>query len=405
MALSETQLREYVQRLLLSRMRILCNHGFYGLLLMHMRYGVDETVETAYTDGERIVFGSGFLDDLSDSELDFVMMHEIMHVVLHHCFRGAGCDDELFNKACDIVVNSNLLLENKMHLSSITLAEYGESMHLTPDGKEGYEFTAEQVYGMLTLLNAKDKSGNTENKSGEAQPEDRWDDHGKWGSCENPDYMRDAWNKRLKDAAEAMEIRDPLNARGTLPLFAQRLLGKLKEAKTDWRAVLNDFVQEEVVDYSFMPPDRRFSDGDFFLPDFNEKDVSAENILFMIDTSGSMSDSMITEAYSEVKGALEQFGGKLKGWLGFFDAAVVEPVPFETVNEFEVIHPEGGGGTDFGVVFDYVREKMETPPVSIIVLTDGYAPFPEQENAGGIPVLWLLNNKTVNPPWGKVARI
>lgn len=23
----------------------------------------------------------------------------------------------------------------------------------------------------------------------------------------------------------------------------------------------------------------------------------------------------------------------------------------------------------------------------------------------GIPVLWLLNNEEVNPPWGKVARI
>ena len=70
MALSEKKIRGYIQRLLLSRMRILCNHGFYGLLLMHMRYGVDEKEETAYTDGERIVFGTDFLDNLSDSELD-----------------------------------------------------------------------------------------------------------------------------------------------------------------------------------------------------------------------------------------------------------------------------------------------------------------------------------------------
>ena len=154
MALSEEKIRGYIQRLLLSRMRILCNHGFYGLLLMHMRYGVDEKEETAYTDGERIVFGTDFLDNLSDSELDFIMMHEIMHVVLQHCFRGFDCDDYMFNVACDIVVNSNLLLENKMLTSSITLDKYGESMHLTPDGKEGYEFTAEQVYGMILLANS-----------------------------------------------------------------------------------------------------------------------------------------------------------------------------------------------------------------------------------------------------------
>lgn len=41
----------------------------------------------------------------------------------------------------------------------------------------------------------------------------------------------------------------------------------------------------------------------------------------------------------------------------------------------------------------------------IIILTDGIAPFPQEKLAGGIPVLWLLNNEKANPPWGKVARI
>lgn len=66
---------------------------------------------------------------------------------------------------------------------------------------------------------------------------------------------------------------------------------------------MNDFIQEEVVDYSFAPPDRRFDDSPFFLPDFNGKEDRVEDILFMIDTSGSMSDDMIAAAYSEVKGA------------------------------------------------------------------------------------------------------
>ena len=36
-------------------------------------------------------------------------------------------------------------------------------------------------------------------------------------------------------------------------------------------------------------------------------------------------------------------------------------------------------------------------PASIIILTDGYAPFPNQALSDGIPVLWLLNNEEVNP--------
>ena len=88
MDLSEEKIKAYIKRLLSSRMRILCNHSFYGLLLMHMIYAVSEKVETACTDGVRITFGTNFLDSLSDSELDFVMMHEILHVVLQHCLRG-----------------------------------------------------------------------------------------------------------------------------------------------------------------------------------------------------------------------------------------------------------------------------------------------------------------------------
>lgn len=443
MALSESKIKGCIKRLLLSRMRILYNHGFYGLLLMHMIYAVSEEIETACTDGVRITFSIDFLDSLSDSELDFVMMHEILHVVLQHCFRGDVEDPEAYNIAADIVVNSNIMLENGMKASSITLSKYGTSMHVAPDGKEGHEYTAEQVYVMLPKnLNKKgnnnlNKKGNNkspgsavggakkENKKGnnkspgsavgrakkeiskeQHQPVRVWDDHSRWGKYEEDDTLRDVWVKRFEDAAEAIKIRDPSNARGLLPAFAERILKELKKTQTDWRTILNDFIQEEVVDYSFTPPDRRFDDSPFFLPDFNGKEDRVEDILFMIDTSGSMSDDMIAAAYSEVKGAIDQFNGKLKGWLGFFDAAIIKPQPFSDENEFKIIKPAGGGGTDFQIIFEYVFHHMSDKlPASIIILSDGDAPFPQEKLAGGIPVLWLLNNEEVNPPWGKVARI
>ena len=137
MDLSEAKKKEYMKRLLMSRLRILVNNGFYGLLLMHMIFALDENCKTAATDGKRIYFGPGFLDDLSDTELDFVMMHEIMHVVLQHCLRGTELDQELFNTACDIVVNSNILKSNNMDLETITLKKYGVAMHIAPDGSEG----------------------------------------------------------------------------------------------------------------------------------------------------------------------------------------------------------------------------------------------------------------------------
>ena len=425
MALCKEDTMKYVKRLLLARMRILAVNGFYGLLLMHVTYSLDEETETAYTDGQRIAFSPKFMDDLSDSELDFVLMHEIMHVVLQHCLRGGDRDDTMFNIACDIVVNSNILLSNQNDLSTITLHKYGESMHIAPDGKEGHLYTAEQVYDMLQKKANKSargkgadggKSGNKDEKSsqenrktggnGKKNTNGGWDDHTRWGTLEEGDYLRDLWVKRFEDACEAISIREASTSCGTLPAFAKRLWGELRKPQTDWRTILHDFVQEDVNDYSFSPPDRRFGETPFFLPDYNEKEDRVEDILFMIDTSGSMTDKMITAAYSEVKGAIDQFDGKLKGWLGFFDAAIIEPKPFSNEEEFRVIKAAGGGGTSFHIIFEYVARYMhDKTPASIIILTDGYAPFPKEEDAMGIPVLWLLNNENINPDWGRVARI
>lgn len=392
MVLSEEKKLEYIKRLLLSRMRILVRQGFYGILLMHMQFSLDDGIETAATDGKRILFNPDFLEKLNDRELDFTLMHEILHCALRHCQRGRDYDQEEFNISCDIVVNSNILLSSQMDLSAITLRNYGESMHIAPDGREGYEYTAEQVYEMLM-------------KKAE-HPSERWDDHTHWEDAEVDEESGNVWAKRLEDACQAISVRDPSGLRGLLPMCAQRLLMELHRPQTDWKKILNDFIQEEIVDYSFTPPDRRFSDSGFFLPDFNEKDDMAEDILFMIDTSGSMSDEMVTVVYSEVKGAIDQFGGKLKGWLGFFDAAVIEPEPFRDEQEFRQIKPAGGGGTDFGVIFTYVRENMsQNLPAIIIILTDGHAPFPEEAMALHIPVLWVLNNEEVTPPWGRVIRI
>ena len=405
MELSSNKIKEYTKRLMLSKMRILCNNGFYGLLLMHMKYGLDAECGTAYTDGKVIRFDPKFLDELNDDELDFIMMHEILHLALQHCFRGRELEKELYNIACDIVVNSNILLSNNMDTRTITLRSDGEAMHLAPNGKEGYEYTAEEVYNMLQknlgMNNAKLQSnGKTKNTTNII------DNHTKWQQIEKNEELEELWISRLDEVSKTIEIRDSIINRETMPAFAQRRLKELKNAQTDWREILIDFLQEEVVDYSFMPPDRRFDDCPFFLPDFNDKDIKPENILFMIDTSASMKDDMVTAAYSEVKGAIEQFNGKLIGMLGFFDAAVIEPVPFENEEEFEMIKAIGGGGTNFQIIFNYVKEYMTVNlPVRIIILTDGYAPFPKESEAMGIPVIWLLNNEKVNPPWGKVARI
>ena len=429
MELSDDKIREYTKRILMSRMRLLVNHGFYGILLLHVKFRLTDEIEIAgfgVDKNEYFIFiNPKILDNISDAEIDHILMHEILHIALQHDKRGQDLIPEKFNIACDIVIESNILKSFDMDINSIFLSVNGGIQeHLAPNGNEGYLYTAEEVYNMLDLI-----PGNTIKEPGSFQPdknrnsswkqdkEDKihgqnpsgFDIHGviEDNDIEDSDIsLKDIWDKHLADACESISIRDAITGRGTIPLLAERMWEEMRKPQTDWRTILNDFVQEEICDYSFAPPDRRFDESPFFLPYFNEKDETVEDILFMIDASGSMSNKDITAAYCEIKGAIEQFNGKLKGWLGFFDAEVIEPIPFENVEEFSVIRPKGGGGTDFQIIFEYVQKHMQDKlPASIIILTDGFAPFPQEKLAGGIPVLWLLNNDEVDPPWGKIARI
>ena len=157
--------------------------------------------------------------------------------------------------------------------------------------------------------------------------------------------------------------------------------------------------------YSFSPVDKRFGESEFFLPDFNENDTIVKDVLFMVDTSASIDALALTMAFSEIKGAIEQFKGRLRGKLGFFDWNVKKTVDFDSVTSLEKITPIGGGGTDFYNVFDYINKVGMGEFSQIIILTDGEAPFPDESMSKGVPVLWLINNEKITPPWGKIARI
>lgn len=399
MELSEQDARVCTQRLLLSRLRLLATNGFFGLLLMHARFGLDTDCDTAYTDGRVIRFSPNFLNELTDRELDFVLMHEIMHMALRHCSRGHQLEHRRFNIACDIVVNSNILLSCNMDKNSITLSKYGVSMHLAPDGKEGYHYTAEQVYGMLPSMPDNPRSGGR-NTAG------FWDDHEKWQETPEDDFEGEQWDHLLQTTCEVISIREASQTYGGGPLMAKRLLKLGRRSEIDWRTVLQEFLQEEINDYSFSPPDRRFSDSDFFLPDYNEKEEVPGTVWFLIDTSGSISDNAIYAAYGEICSAIEQFGGKLEGLLSFTESYVTEPIPFHTVTDLMAIRPIGGGGNDFSDIFRYMRNHMaENLPGYIVIITDGYDRFPPESDAMGVPVLWLINNENATPPWGKIARI
>ena len=129
---------------------MLSKQPFFGVLLMNFRMALDKTTSTSYTDGTRLSFNPDFLKSLSDTELELVMMHEVLHAALGHPFRvQADYEIDLYDLACDIVVNSNILQCLGGDVKRITIKQFGILPHKTPSGKEGYECTVEEVYDEL----------------------------------------------------------------------------------------------------------------------------------------------------------------------------------------------------------------------------------------------------------------
>ena len=428
MNITNEVINRLTKKIYLSKLRLLSNNGFFGSLLIGMNFVLitnDQIIKNhtgAATDGKTIYFMPEELENYSNQELDIVIMHELMHIALKHVYRGKGYNKQMYNRACDIVVNSNIrhslgLADNKPLLVQGVPLE-----HKTPTGKEGKLYSAEEVYEMLedygfmsdsskSKYKDQDSSGSSSSKSNEDKDKSKGkgngiDDHSSWDDIDElDDYEEDLLDERILKAYEVASLQKDKSC-GTVPLGIERQIKALKEPQINWKEYLQAFIQENIVDYSFSPPDRRFQDSPFILPDLNESEVTVKNILFMVDTSGSMSQQEITDCYSEINGAIQQYNGKLKGYIGFFDAEVANVVEFDYDTDITKIIPYGGGGTDFSKIFKYVKDNMiDNLPSSVVILTDGYCDFPKEEETLGIPILWIINNEIITPPYGKVARI
>lgn len=235
--ISEETKKSILRKMIRVRSRILREYPFFGYLVMHLQLGVTDC-GTACTDMKHLFFDPDFAEKLPEEEMAFVMLHEVMHCCLSHCTRDKGRSPEIFNIAADIVVNSNIL--QSMGLREFSVAGT-PAMHLAPDGKEGHLYSAEEVYQMLITGNP--GSGGL------------IDSHEIWGIVEGPDSVNDTWNRLVREAGGKYSP-------GEIPPSVRDYIRDLEqEAKVDWRAVLQDFIQifHDRFDYSFHPSDRRYT--------------------------------------------------------------------------------------------------------------------------------------------------
>lgn len=394
------------KRLIRSRVQMLVSFPFFGQLALYLKLTERKNIPTAATDGKHYFFNPDFIDKQSDKELNFLTTHEVLHPALGHLWRRGNRDHVIWNHAADYVINA-MIKECDPNEESFKLIK-GCLYNPKFDG-----MSSEQIYDIL--INDPDyvKKAHAQamGGSGGVGEGGTLDDHGVWSEANSNSSGNDGkdgeggyqdtnneedWQGRVVAAAQVAAGK----GKGKVPSLIQRMIGKLTKPQKNWKELLAEFIQQEISDYGFNPPDRRFSWGDIILPDFSEPEDTIKWLVFAIDTSGSIQEAQFIAFISEVVGCLNQFGGKVKGKLIYCDAAIPEGGIYELEDAAHSL-PRGGGGTDFRPVFDWIEENMEDCS-GLVYLTDGYGTFPQKEPY--YPVLWTLINE-YNVPWGRSTRL
>lgn len=407
--LSDAEEKTQCDRIVRSRCQMLMAFPFFGILALKLQLQVDYSIPTAATNGKDFYFNPNFTKTLSEPELNWLVVHEVMHPALQHLWRKGDRISDMWNEACDYAIHDILMQFKKC-------ADYKKSdmLKMPENGlyDEAYtDMTADQIYDELRKKRKKNKKDQNDGNGQNQSKGNTLDDHSKWNqqqTQENSQKKIQEWEGNLISAAQVASSK----AAGNIPAFLERLINKLTKPQKDWRTLLQEFVEPEINDYSFNPPDKRLSEVTFgidvmgnpievLLPDFNDEVDVVKKILFWVDTSGSIGEEELNVAYSEIVGAINQFQGKLSGYIGFFDSMAYKPEEFESVDDVLSIRPVGGGGTSFHAPFEYTNENFDREDIAgIIMLTDGYASWPDESITKGIPTLWLVTNEEQVPPWG-----
>lgn len=127
-----------------------------GATMANLKFEPSKRVQTAGTDGERVVYSPEYVEKLTYDERVFLFSHEIMHDAFDHIMRSKGKDPELWNQATDAVINQML------KSAKLPLPEGGI------DIPEAIGKSAEEMYDIL-LEKKREGQGNQQNQDGQNQ--------------------------------------------------------------------------------------------------------------------------------------------------------------------------------------------------------------------------------------------
>lgn len=381
-------------KLLAARFRAAHDRPYFSTALFSLSVVPSWTVPTMGVDRHwRCYVSPGFVDATPVEELAAVWIHEAAHLLRDHHGRAAllrgteGRDHRRVNVAQDCEINDDLLAD-RLSLPADRVDPAGLGL------PEGLMF--EQYVAMLPPTPHAPDCG-----SGAHGIDSPWEIPGTGGTGVGE---TEAGAIRRETARS---IRDHIRSRGTVPGGWQRWAEAVLEPVIDWRRALTGAVREAAawasgaVDYTYHRPSRRSAAlRGVVLPSLRRP---MPRVAVVIDTSGSMGESELSAALAEVTGVLRAVGiGGNRITVLACDASVHVAQRIASAQEITLA---GGGGTDMRVGIAAALAARDRPQF-VIVLTDGYTPWPDQPLPGARLIAGIIGAQGGDAPgWAASVRI
>jgi predicted metal-dependent peptidase len=385
---SDAELRKIFEKLVTSRVGLLLRHPFFGNLATRLELIPENTwCSTLATDGRKIYFNPAFMKDLSISEIEFTIAHELLHNVLDHLGRKGNRDALLSNIAADYAANQ-ILKDERIGSVPKCIGIYQDDQYRGM----AYEDIYDDLYNKADKIDIESLG-------------ELLDDHLDGEDSENGNQPKISAEERKKIRDEIKEAMvAAANAAGPdkIPASIARMIKDFTEPKMNWRQLIRLSIQSKIKnDFSFSRPNRKSQQSGSILPGMIREQTI--NVALGIDMSGSISDIQGKDFVSEVKAIMEEFRDfKIDLWC--FDTNIYNYKQFTSDNIEDIIdyQCQGGGGTDFDVNYSFMKEN-DILPTQFIMFTDGY-PWASWGDEDYCDTLFLIHgNETIIPPFGQVA--
>lgn len=350
------------------------NAAFLGPLMCSLQFVWSTETETSDTDGTQIRWNpADFLGCTPEGRVS-TLLHELAHVYrLHMVRRGNRCPD-VWNIACDIAINRDLI-EMGYGIDGWAKPGIGPQKHIPFELEE-------DIYDFL--------------KKPGSPPMPAPGQHVCGGMPQIGPAGQQAVINNVVQAAHSATLNGQA---GDIPGNVKEIIKLFLAPKVPWETLvqrwLTDLLDE---DYTWARPNRRYRP--LYLPTRFTDEGRLCHLICYQDVSGSISDKDSIRFNSELKFLWETYKPE-KLTIVQFDTIIQKVDELKDGDPFTEVEIIGRGGTSLVPVRQHI---MDEKPTAAIIFSD--LQVTPMEPGPECPVLWVaISNKAAQVKFGQLIHI